>query len=195
MTAGWPLPRRRSAAPSQDRPRRPHRVPAKAVPVRRHYQGLTEGNLVPRLARPDLTIGGAVTYVNVVEGVVLLVAVADLDALGAAEIDLVFALRCPGRVQQGHQLLGGLDDGWSVSAPEVVSAFASGACQVSGSAACSSRATSADLLPCELGGDELLQLSVGGLDRIADTVSDPWAAPEVSAFSTSETGSTAPPRL
>jgi hypothetical protein len=77
----------------------------------RCLEGLTESSIVPRLARPDLDGRRCHDVHRRIESVELLVAVADLDALCAAKIDLILTLVPPGRVQESHQLLGGLDDG------------------------------------------------------------------------------------
>ena len=134
------------------------------------FVGRTEGCLLARLARTDL--GRGRTHHDrgrdCVEGVELLVAIADLDTLGASKIDPVLARFCPGRVQQSHELLRRLDDGLVstyVESSERLGQRGLPRLRVSGMLG---QGNLCRAVTCELGADELLQLAVGRFDCVAD---------------------------
>ena len=127
-----------SALPRRARPPNSPRMP----PRRRSRSSM--------LARPDIDGRRSHHIRRRVEGVELLTAIPDLHALGAAEVDLVPALRRPGRVDQGQQFLSGRENIRGVSGGAECGQrllLKGAACQVSGSAACSSRATSPAVSP------------------------------------------------
>ncbi len=122
------------------------------------------------LAGPQVAVRRCHQVRRGVEGVVLLVAVANLDALGTLQIDPVLPCAVPAGSSGASNCWAAWTIASSASAPELVRYFVSGACHVSGSLTCSARATSGRTVPGKLGADEPLQLGVGSRHRIADGV-------------------------